>query len=277
MGVDSKNVLLANGAWYVLLGGGFALLQDKMLDGYGVDISTSMSAREQFIHGAIGRCSGIIMSFMGFIPLFVMAKAKPQTLKNLCFAFGIVQAVSVADLYVRHYGFLAEQGVNMTSVNVQCALQALLAVASFAGADFGMPSCKLSDLTWGYLEFFTALTSLMWGPPCYFFPSKVLDAYQIESGNAWITISAMYIGLFNMLSCLVSFTLLASKDGSAKAKFVQAFCMVWAVQLGANIIQLNCVKPFKLDQGATLFNAVISGVGLFCGCRAADKYSNKLP
>jgi len=271
MKVDPKSVLLANSAWFVLIGGvGLGFLTDKMMDGYAVDLK-GFTPRETFIHQLLMRITGLHMGFLGMIPLFSMAAAKPQTLKNLCFAMGVVNVMTILNHFARNHAFLIEKGVKGQEFNNGVSL--LLAIASFAGADFAMPSCRLADVAWGPVEMFIAVTALMWGPSCYFFPGKVMEAYKLSTDGVageWMTCSAAFLGFVIILVAMVCFVLFASKDAGATRKFVQLNSMYMGVSLGFVAGELAACGPMEIDQGPLLFNALVWVVGLFCCCRAAE-------
>jgi len=271
MKVDPKSVLLANSAWFVLIGGvGLGFLTDKMMDGYAVDLK-GFTPRETFIHQMLARAFGLHMGFVGMIPLFTMAAAKPQTLKNLCFAMGVAHVVSILSFFAHHHAFWIEKGMRGWELNNGIAL--LLAIASFAGADFSMPSCRLADVAWGPLEMFLAATALMWGPPVYFFPDKVLETYHLSTDSVAGALHrdvVLFLGCTHMLCPIACFALLASKDAGAKRKLVQLYSIFMGMSLGCVAGLLAASGPMEIDQGPLLFNALVWVVGLFCCCRAAE-------
>jgi len=274
MGMDSKNVLLINSAYLLLLGLGMTLWTDKMCEGYGIDLSSVLSTREHWILGNLYKTTSLLQCFVGMVPVFVMAKAKAQTLKNLCFAAGILHVLNLADFFLRHKAFLDEQGVQ--NVNAQVVLMVILAVLCFSGADFSKPSCKLADITWGPLEIYMVLCVLMWGISCFFTPGKVLQAYKVPADNDWILHAAMWLGYNNIAIFVVEFAVLSSKDAEAKAKLVQLWSMFWACMIGSVVTYLNSATTMELDQGSMIFNAFFLLVGLFCACRAADQADKPL-
>lgn len=214
---------------------------------------------------------GLSLGLLGMIPLFTVATAKAETLKNLCFATGLVHLAFIGHYLARYRAFSIDHGVPASGLDAKLALTLVSAALCFAGAGFSPPTCARRNVAWGALEVYVLATALLWGSSLYLTTDAVVATHGFDAESPaipWVASATKLNGLALLVSPMVFFAVLASKDEAARRKFAQLYGIYSGLQLGVTATVLGACGSLGIDTAGFYVNGVIFAAGLYSACKA---------